>query len=85
MFRFAEGDVVALTEDYPGLGLSAGDTGVIWVRYSTTPPAYDVTFCAGDGGKFDMVLDEGELMEPAQTREAAGTVGSTAHVGSRSH
>ncbi len=75
MFQFAEGDVVALTEDYPSLGLSAGDTGVIWVLYSTTPPAYDVTFCGADGRKFDMVLDEDELMEPTSQRELARASG----------
>ena len=29
MFRFVDGEVVAITEDYSDLDLSAGDTGVI--------------------------------------------------------
>ncbi len=73
MFKFAEGDAVALTEDHPSLGLSAGDTGVVWVMYTTTPPAYDVTFSGADDEKFDMVLDEDELTVPSAIRELASS------------
>ena len=73
VFRFAEGESVALTEDHPSLGLSAGDVGVVWVMYTTTPPAYDVTFSDADGEKFDMVLEEDELTVPSATRELAST------------
>ncbi len=83
MFRFAKGNVVALTEDYPSLGLSAGDTGVVWVLYSTTPPAYDVTFCGADGRKFDMALDEDELVKPASKRESALASGFPMQASSR--
>ncbi len=64
-FLFSEGDTVALKENYPSLGLSAGNIGVIWVSYSTTPPAYDATFQDAEGRAFDMVLDEDELTTPA--------------------
>ena len=73
MFQFSEGDTVALTEAHPTLGLSAGDIGVIWVLYNTTPPAYDVTFCGADGKKFDMVLEEEELTVPSVMRELASS------------
>lgn len=69
MFQFSEGDSVALVEDYRSLGLSAGDVGVIWVSYSTTPPAYDVTFRGADGRQFDMVLEEHELTVPTVVGE----------------
>lgn len=64
--RLKEGDTVALKEDYPSLGLCAGDTGVIWVSYRTTPPAYDVTFRGADGRDFDMVVDEDEVTAPVR-------------------
>lgn len=69
MFKFAEGEAVALTEDHPSLGLRAGDVGVVWVMYTTTPPAYDVTFSDADGEKFDIVLEEDELTVPSAIRE----------------
>ncbi len=71
VFKFAEGASVALTEDHPSLGLRAGDIGIIWVMYTTTPPAYDVTFSSANGEKFDMVLDEDELTVPSALRELA--------------
>ncbi len=73
MFRYAEGDTVALKENYAELGLCAGDTGVIWVLYNTVPPAYDVTFRDAEGRAFDMVLDEDELTAPTPSRELAAT------------
>jgi hypothetical protein len=78
MFRFAEGDTVALTEDHPSLGLSTGDVGVIWALYNTTPPAYDVTFCDTDGRKFDMVVEEDDLTVPSITRDLASASPSLA-------
>ncbi len=73
MFRYAEGDTVALKENYAKLGLCAGDTGVIWVLYDTVPPAYDVTFCDAEGRALDMVLDEDELKAPAPSRHLVAT------------
>ena len=67
-FQYLEGATVALRADYPGLGLRAGDRGVVWALYGTTPPAYDVTFQGQDGRRFDMLLDEDELTDPADER-----------------
>ena len=72
-FKFTEGASVALTEDHPSLGLRAGDVGVVWVMYTTSPPAYDVTFPGVNGEEFDMVLEEDELSVPSMTRELAGS------------
>ena len=69
MFRFSDGEVVATTEDYSELGLNVGDTGVVWAFYSTTPPAYEVTFQGQDGEPFDMTMSEDELVAVPDTRE----------------
>ncbi|MGI4788624.1 MAG: DUF4926 domain-containing protein [Janthinobacterium lividum] len=61
MFQFSEGDLIALREDYPVLGLRAGDKGIVWMLYDTEPPAYDVTFSAPNGRSFDMVVNEEEI------------------------
>ena len=71
MFKFSEGDSVALTEDHPSLGLRAGDIGIVWMMYTTTPLAYDVTFSGINGEDFDMVLEEDELTVPSAIRELA--------------
>lgn len=82
MFRFSDGEVVAITEDYSEIGLSRGDAGVIWAFYNTTPPAYEVTFMGKDGEAFDVTMSEDELVAVPDTRklsltgsvEAAGRV-----------
>ncbi len=63
MFKFAEGNAVVLTGDYPNLGLSAGAVGTVWVMYTTTPPCYEVTWKDKDGLDLDMTMDEEELVE----------------------
>ena len=73
MFRFSDGEVVAITEDYSDLGLSIGDTGVIWAFYNTTPPAYEVTFTGKDGEPFDMTMSEDELVAVPAARELAAS------------
>ncbi len=73
MFKFAEGDAVALVGDYPGLDLDAGATGVVWALYNTDPPSYEVTFTGKDGLKFDVTMSEDELMVPTVIRELAGS------------
>lgn len=64
MFKFTEGARVAIKEDNLPLGLTAGETGVIWALYETQPPAYEVTFCTRDGEEFDALMYEEELAEP---------------------
>lgn len=64
MFKFSEGARVAAKHDSPQLGLAAGETGTVWALYDTLPPAYEVTFCSQDGGEFDALMYEEELMEP---------------------
>ncbi len=61
MFRFNEGERVALCSSYPELGLKAGDTGTIWCLYATDPPQYEVTFRDSAGVEFDMTVEESEL------------------------
>ena len=73
MFQFAEGEMVALKEDYPLLELQAGDTGIIWMLYDTEPPAYDVTFSAPNGRSFDMVVNEDEIAAVLVPRELAAS------------
>ncbi len=63
MFRFAEGAVVALKNDKPGLELKAGDTGVVWALYEMQPPMYEVTFRDHSGQDFDMTMQENEITE----------------------
>ena len=69
MFRFSDGEVVAITEDYSELGLRVGDTGVIWAFYNTTPPAYEVTFKGEHGELFDMTMSEDELVAVTEAHE----------------
>lgn len=73
MFRFTDGEVVAITEDYSDLDLNVGDTGVIWAFYNTTPPAYEVTFTGKDGKSFDMTMSEDELVAVPAPRELAAS------------
>ena len=63
MFKFHEGQSVALREDHLSLGLKAGDTGVVWALYATEPPAYEVTFGGSDDVAFDMTVTEEEVEE----------------------
>ena len=69
MFQFTEGQVVAVTEEYPIIGLYPGDTGVVRALYDTTPPAYEVTFTGKDGRPFDMTMSEDELVAVPVSRE----------------
>ncbi len=70
MFRFAEGEAVAATEEYPLIGLKPGDVGIIWALYTTTPPAYEVTFQTEDGRPFDITMSEDELVAVADMGRA---------------
>src|SRR5438105_1307127 len=58
MFRYHEGETVAVRQDWAELGLKAGDTGTIWALYNIEPPAYEVTFRTSEGESFDMTLTE---------------------------
>ena len=62
MFKFHEGQSVALLEDKLHVGLKAGDTGVVWAAYATDPPAYEVTFCGVSKNAFDMSVLEEEIV-----------------------
>lgn len=64
MFKFTEETRVAIKEDNLQLGMTAGQTGVIWALYETQPPAYEVTFRTRDGEEFDALMYEEELAEP---------------------
>lgn len=77
MFSFADGQIVAIKDDRPSLGLKAGDTGRVWALYSLEPPAYEVTFRGADGRDFDVTMSESELMPPLpvgrSTRKTRGS------------
>ncbi len=59
--KFREGERVILKRDQPGMGLRAGDLGVVWTRYADEPPAYEITFRDATGSEFDVTLSEEEL------------------------
>lgn len=71
MFRFHEGACVAVKSDNLELGLSAGETGIVWALYDTQPPAYEVTFSPQSGSAFDALMYEDELADPAAPRGTA--------------
>jgi len=73
MFKFNEGAYVAIKSDNTELGLVAGETGTVWALYDTQPPAYEVTFCSREGDKFDALMYEDELAEPATEQAAASS------------
>src|SRR5207249_3259710 len=57
VFKYREGQRVALREDHPRLSLSAGDAGVIWCMYNIDPPTYEVNFRDKNGKLFGMTLE----------------------------
>lgn len=61
MFRFRQGDAVAIREDRLELGLKAGDTGTIWALYTLETLTYEVTFRTKEDDEFDLTLEECEL------------------------
>ena len=63
MFKFQEGDVVAIREDIPSLNLKSGDYGVVWVMYDMDPSAYEATFWPVGRDGFDMTVYEEEVWE----------------------
>ena len=64
MFKYAEGECVAVRENKPEYGLTSGATGKVWALYDTDPPAYEVTFSTEEGDEFDALMDEDELTYP---------------------
>ena len=64
VFKYREGQRVAVRDDWPRLGLSAGDTGVIWCMYNIDPPTYEVNFQDKSGKLFGMTLEEDEIGLP---------------------
>jgi hypothetical protein len=76
-FKYDEDEVVALTMDYPEIGLHKGDKGVIWALYATEPPYYEATFRLSDGSLLDMTVGEDEIaaldfVEPANAKVPVG-------------
>jgi len=71
MFNFAEGAAVAIKNDTPALGLTAGEAGKVWALYDTQPPAYEVTFRTEGGDEFDALMYEDELAPLAAEWETA--------------
>lgn len=76
MFKFREGQSVALREGRPSLGLKSGDTGVVWALYTAGPPAYEVTFDRSDDVTLDLTVtdDEVEAVD-ISTSKAVGKTG----------
>ena len=62
MFRFQQGQIVALMEDRPRLLLHRGDVGTIWALYDTEPPQYEATFVTQDGHEIDLTIEESEIV-----------------------
>ena len=62
MFRFQEGDkVVLLNSEGHTDFLPVGSQGVVFCQYTTTPPAYEVTFRDSQGKSFGTIVYENEL------------------------
>lgn len=61
-FRFQEDDKVVLKtgEDHAEF-LPAGSQGVVHCQYTTTPPAYEVTFLDSQGEQFGTIVCEDEI------------------------
>ena len=62
MFRFQEGDEVVLlnSENHTDF-LPVGSHGVVFCQYTTTPPAYEVTFRDSRGEDFGTIVQENEI------------------------
>ena len=82
-FHFREDQEVVLRNDYPELGLHAGDRGVIFCYYELDEPAYEVTIRNEAGEEFGMVLSEHEIALPSRARSAERLVQKAASVAAR--
>ena len=78
MFRYQEGDEVVLKNGEGHVWfLPTGSRGVVFCQYTTTPPAYEVTF-TGIGGRsvgnifYEDELEAAEKALPLVQREAVG-------------
>ena len=60
IFKFQEGDIVSLRENYTET-LPAGSHGSVFSLYTTTPPAYEINFVDIKGGEVGVVIYEDEL------------------------
>ena len=58
--KYQEDDQVALKEDFADY-LPAGSVGVIFCRYTTTPPAYEITFTGTSGQGVGGIFYEDEI------------------------
>ncbi|HZO88268.1 MAG TPA: hypothetical protein VFB38_08005 [Chthonomonadaceae bacterium] len=76
IFKYREGERVALRYDHSVSGLKAGAEGIIWALYDIEPPAYEVTFTDSAGNQFDALMYEEELATLCQN--AASLQGSNA-------
>lgn len=62
IFKYHEGEVVALRDAHSFSDLNASMRGEIWALYDIDPPAYDVRFTDSNGEQFDALMYEEELM-----------------------
>ena len=68
MFRFHEGDEVILRygEEHSAF-LPNGSRGIVFCRYASDPPAYEVNFRDGEGREFGSVVLEEEIERVPET------------------
>ena len=69
MFKFAEGERIAIKNDNPTLDLTAGEAGKVWALYDTQPPAYEVTFRTEGGDDFNRLDVLATLVESYETKQ----------------
>ena len=75
--KYQKDDQVALKEDFAD-HLPAGSLGVIFCQYTTTPPAYEITFVDTSGQGVGGIFYEDEIesaqkgLQPVIRRETAG-------------
>lgn len=63
-------DTVALTEDVPALGLTAGEVGAV-VEVLSDGAAFEVEFCDNDGVSYGLHTLRADQLMPLHTRGQA--------------
>jgi hypothetical protein len=79
MFRFQEGQSVALRSSRPDLGLKAGAVGIVWAIYDIDSPEYEVTFRGLGGEAFDITLAEEDIVDPSPSESGQVPTDQKAH------
>ena len=77
IFKFKEGERVALKEDYTD-ALPKGSQGVVFCLYHTTPPAYEVILLTVEGREYGAIMDEQDLVTVPQKADACPSPTATA-------